>query len=74
MSSLQPGSNYAREIWQKDKDHHLHPWQLFDSFGDDGALIMDRAEGAWLVDIEAIVTSMQSAGSGVQISASGARK
>ena len=52
MSSLQPGSNYVREIWQKDKDHHLHPWQLFDSFGDDGALIMDRAEGAWLVDIE----------------------
>ena len=52
MSSLQPGSNYAREIWQKDKDHHLHPWQLFDSFADEGALIMDRAEGAWLVDID----------------------
>jgi adenosylmethionine-8-amino-7-oxononanoate aminotransferase len=52
MSTLQPGSNYAREIWQKDKDHHLHPWQLFDSFGEEGALIMDRAEGAWLVDIE----------------------
>lgn len=52
MSSAAPGSNYAREIWQKDKDHHLHPWQLFDSFGDEGALVIDRAEGAWLVDID----------------------
>ena len=44
--------NYARELWQKDKDHHLHPWQLFDSFQDEGAMIMDRGEGAWLFDID----------------------
>ncbi|OED39086.1 hypothetical protein AB833_16205 [Chromatiales bacterium (ex Bugula neritina AB1)] len=44
-------SNYAKDIWQKDKDHHLHPWQLFDSFGTDGALVMDKASGAKLYDI-----------------------
>lgn len=44
-------TNYARDIWQKDKDHHLHPWQLFDSFADEGALVMDKADGAWLYDI-----------------------
>lgn len=44
-------TNYARDIWQKDKDHHLHPWQLFDSFADEGAMVMDKAEGAWLFDI-----------------------
>ncbi|MEM7257378.1 MAG: aminotransferase [Pseudomonadota bacterium] len=51
---MNPGSshNYAREIWQKDKDHHLHPWQLFDSFHEEGAMVMDRADGAWLFDIE----------------------
>jgi adenosylmethionine-8-amino-7-oxononanoate aminotransferase len=51
---MTPGSshNYAREIWQKDKDHHLHPWQLFDSFHEQGAMVMDRADGAWLYDID----------------------
>jgi len=45
-------SDSAREIWQKDKDHHLHPWQLFDSFHEHGAMVMDRADGAWLYDID----------------------
>lgn len=44
-------SNYAKDIWQKDKDHHLHPWQMFDSFAEEGALVMDRAEGSKLFDI-----------------------
>ncbi len=44
-------SNYAKDIWQKDKDHHLHPWQLFDSFGTEGALVMDKASGAQMYDL-----------------------
>lgn len=44
-------SNYAVDIWQKDKDHFLHPWQMFDSFSTDGSMVMARAEGAHLVDI-----------------------
>lgn len=50
--SSDSANNYARDIWQKDKDHHLHPWQLFDSFADEGAMVMHEAEGAWLTDIE----------------------
>jgi len=44
-------SNYARDLWQKDKDHHLHPWQGFDTFSEHGALVMERADGAYLFDI-----------------------
>ena len=51
---MQPKSqqNFAQALWQKDKEHHLHPWQLFDSFQEEGAMIMDRGEGAWLFDID----------------------
>ena len=45
-------SNYARDIWQKDKDHHTHPWQVFDSFERDGAMIMQRADGVYLFDMQ----------------------
>lgn len=48
----QSQQNYAKALWQKDKEHHLHPWQLFDSFQEEGAMIMDRGEGAWLFDID----------------------
>ena len=44
-------SNYATDIWQKDKDHFLHPWQMFDSFDTTGSLVMEQAEGAYLTDI-----------------------
>ena len=50
--NTESANNYARDIWQKDKDHHLHPWQLFDSFHEEGAMVMYEAEGAWLTDIE----------------------
>jgi adenosylmethionine-8-amino-7-oxononanoate aminotransferase len=40
-----------KEIWQKDKDHFVHPWTHFDSFKKDGSLVMDRAEGVYVTDI-----------------------
>lgn len=52
MTNNTGGSNYARDIWQKDKDHHLHPWQLFDSFADEGAMIIERADGAVVTDMQ----------------------
>jgi len=53
MAGSQSGSsNYAADIWQKDKDHFLHPWQMFDSFETDGSMIMAQAEGAHVSDIE----------------------
>lgn len=45
-------SNFAKDIWQKDNDHFTHPWQMFDSFPQEGSMIMDRAEGCYLIDIE----------------------
>lgn len=53
MSSDQSTSdNFAKAIWQKDNDHFTHPWQMFDSFPQEGSMIMDKAEGAYLIDIE----------------------
>lgn len=52
MSDNPTRSNYATEIWQKDKDHLLHPWQEFDSFDRDGALAMEQAEGLYLQDMQ----------------------
>ncbi|MDH3670367.1 MAG: aminotransferase [Gammaproteobacteria bacterium] len=45
-------SSYANELWEKDKHHFLHPWQHFDSFQKEGALIIDRGEGPYVFDIE----------------------
>ena len=52
MSAELPNANYAKDIWQKDKDHFTHPWQIFDSFDQEGSMIMEQAEGAYLTDIE----------------------
>jgi len=53
MSTDNAGTtNFAKDIWQKDNDHFTHPWQLFDSFPTEGSMIMDRAEGCYLIDIE----------------------
>ena len=40
-----------KDIWQKDKDHFVHPWTHFDSFRKDGSLVMGRAEGAYVYDL-----------------------
>lgn len=42
--------NPARELWQKDKDHFLHPWTHFDTFKREGSLVIREAEGAYLTD------------------------
>ncbi len=52
MSAELPSANYAKDIWQKDKDHFTHPWQVFDSFSEEGAMIMEQADGAYIMDIK----------------------
>ena len=52
MLSTPSSANYAKDIWQKDKDHFTHPWQVFDSFDQHGSMIMEHAGGAYLTDIE----------------------
>lgn len=37
-------------IKRKDQAHFLHPWQEFDSFEEDGALVIARAQGAHVYD------------------------
>ncbi|HZT20795.1 MAG TPA: aminotransferase class III-fold pyridoxal phosphate-dependent enzyme, partial [Dongiaceae bacterium] len=39
------------DIWRKDRDHFLHPWTHFDSFKQQGSLVMGRGEGAYVYDI-----------------------
>lgn len=35
---------------QQDKDHLLHPWQVFDTFKKDGAMPIAAADGAYIYD------------------------
>ena len=44
--------SHNRDIWQKDHDHFVHPWTMFDSFKTDGSLVMARANGAYVYDAD----------------------
>ena len=34
----------AKALWQKDKDHFLHPWTHFDTFKREGSLVIREAD------------------------------
>ena len=40
----------AHALWQKDKDHFLHPWTHFDTFKREGSLVIREADGAYITD------------------------
>lgn len=40
----------SNDIWRLDRDHVVHPWTHFDSFRQDGSLVLDRAEGVYIYD------------------------
>lgn len=40
----------AEEIWQKDKDHFIHPYTDFATFKKEGSHIISKAHGAYVVD------------------------
>jgi putrescine aminotransferase len=42
----------TREIVDRDKRHHLHPYQVFDTFAEEGALPMAAGEGVYLTDTD----------------------
>ncbi len=42
----------SQEIWEKDKNHHLHPWTDFATFKDRGSLILADANGAYVSDTQ----------------------
>jgi putrescine aminotransferase len=41
----------ARELWQQDHDHVLHPYTHFDSFRQDGSLVLVEGEGCYVTDV-----------------------
>jgi putrescine---pyruvate transaminase len=47
-----PLNPHAQALWEADRRHHLHPWQHFDSFKTEGALLIDRGEGCYITDIQ----------------------
>ena len=40
------------DLWQKDHDHFLHPYTHFDSFREDGSLVLVEGEGCYVKDAE----------------------
>jgi len=42
----------TKAIVEKDKAHHLHPWQIFDVFREEGALAIAKGEGCYIYDTD----------------------
>ncbi len=40
------------KITEKDKAHFLHPWQIFDSFKEEGALAIAEGDGCYIYDTD----------------------
>jgi adenosylmethionine-8-amino-7-oxononanoate aminotransferase len=40
------------ELWALDRDHFLHPWTHFDSFKDEGSLVLVKGKGCRVTDSE----------------------
>ena len=52
MSANKPDISHTTDLVQKDKDHFVHPWQIFDVFKHDGALPIERGEGCRIWDTD----------------------
>lgn len=52
MSTPSKALPNAREIWDMDRRHVLHPFVHFDSFREFGSLIIERGEGAYITDLD----------------------
>ena len=40
----------TQDIWQKDKDHFVHPWTDLADFKEKGSLVVAESEGACIYD------------------------
>ncbi|SVA33020.1 uncharacterized protein METZ01_LOCUS85874, partial [marine metagenome] len=36
----------TESLWQKDRDHNIHPWTDFSTFKEEGSMVMANSEGA----------------------------
>lgn len=49
----QAGNRFnAQELWQQDHDHFLHPYTHFDSFRQEGSLVLVEGEGCHVTDAQ----------------------
>ena len=39
------------ELWALDRDHFLHPWTHFESFKDEGSLVLAKGQGCRVTDV-----------------------
>ena len=49
---LELNKSEEKTVWKQDKDHFLHPWTMFDSFNQDGALAIAEGEGVYIKDVD----------------------
>ena len=40
----------TESLWQKDRDHYIHPWTDFSTFKEEGSMVMANSEGAYVID------------------------
>ncbi len=40
----------TQDLWEKDKDHYIHPWTDFSVFHDEGSLVVAEADGPYVYD------------------------
>jgi adenosylmethionine-8-amino-7-oxononanoate aminotransferase len=52
VMNLGHNSLITTSLREKDKAHFLHPWQHFDSFREEGALVIAKGEGAHVFDTD----------------------
>ncbi len=45
-------NDLKQQIWQKDKDHFIHPWSEFETFKQHGSLVMESGKGSFVYDID----------------------
>lgn len=48
---MSQASTDSQTLIAQDKAHHLHPWQIFDVFREEGALPISRGDGCYIEDI-----------------------
>ncbi|MFG6175916.1 aminotransferase [Halomonas sp. THAF12] len=53
MTSQNTSANLEKqEIWQKDRDHFMHPWTDFSSFKETGSMVFQQADGVSIQDAD----------------------
>ncbi|WP_413614997.1 aminotransferase [Halomonas cupida] len=53
MTSQNISTNFEKqEIWEKDRDHFMHPWTDFSTFKESGSMVFCQADGVSLQDAD----------------------